>query len=153
MLKNGVPVANNATVKKFTTVPENVKQQSQKKRIDLELVHARFVRPSRALLAATNAEVWNHLTIRMSPDSDCISCRISTIKATARIKHQSIPVTKPGQVIYVDSLPPVSAESLPHKSNFPALLKLVDDFPDLPGSLESSVRFTVSHSTFEHLCY
>ncbi len=87
MLKNGMPVANNATVKKFTTVPEDAKQQSQKKRIDLELAHARFVRLSRALLAASNAEGWNDLTIRMSPDSDCISCRISTIKATARIKH------------------------------------------------------------------
>ena len=65
MLKNGMPVANNATVKQFS----------------------RFVRPSRALLAASSAEVWNDLTIRMSPDSDCISCRISTIKATARIKH------------------------------------------------------------------
>jgi hypothetical protein len=64
-------------------VPENVKQQSQKKRIDLELAHARFVRPSRALLSASSAEVWNDLTIRMSPDSDCISCRISTIKARA----------------------------------------------------------------------
>ncbi len=56
MLKNGMSVANNATVKKFTTVPEDVKQQSQKKRIDLELAHARFVRPSRALLAASSAE-------------------------------------------------------------------------------------------------
>ncbi len=34
MLKNGMPVDNNATVKKFTTVPEDVKQQSQKTRID-----------------------------------------------------------------------------------------------------------------------
>ena len=33
MLKNGTPVANNATVKQFSIVPENVKQQSQKKRI------------------------------------------------------------------------------------------------------------------------
>jgi hypothetical protein len=64
----------------------------------------------------------------MSPDSDCISCRISTIKATARIKHQSTPVTKPGQVIYVDILPRVSVESLTPKSNFPALLILVDAF-------------------------
>jgi hypothetical protein len=48
MLKNGMPVANNATVKNFTTVPEDVKQQSWKKRIDLELAYATFVRPSRA---------------------------------------------------------------------------------------------------------
>jgi hypothetical protein len=52
MLKNGMPVANNATVKNFTTVPEDVKHQSQKKRIDLDLANASFVRPSRALLAA-----------------------------------------------------------------------------------------------------
>ncbi len=45
MLKNGTPVANNATVKQFSTVPEDVKQQSLKKRIVLELAHARFVRP------------------------------------------------------------------------------------------------------------
>jgi hypothetical protein len=132
MLKNGMHVTNNATVKKFTTVPEDVKQQSQKKRIDLELAHARFVRPSRALLAASSAEVWNDLTIRMSPDSDCISCRISTIKATAMIKHQSTPINKPGQVTYVDILPPVSAESLTPKSNFPALLILVETFSRLP---------------------
>jgi hypothetical protein len=105
-----------------------VKQQSQKKRIDLELAQARFVRSSRALLAASSDKVWNDLTIRMSPDSDCISCRISTIKATARIKHQFTPVTKPGQVIYDDILPPVSAESLAPKSHFPALLILVDAF-------------------------
>jgi hypothetical protein len=37
----------------------DLKQQNHKKRIDLELAHARFVRPSRALLAASSAEVWN----------------------------------------------------------------------------------------------
>jgi hypothetical protein len=41
-------------VKKFTTVPEDVKQQSQKKRIDLELARTRLVRPIRALLAASS---------------------------------------------------------------------------------------------------
>jgi hypothetical protein len=89
MLKSSMPVTNNATVKQFTSIPEDVKQHSQKMRIDLVLAHARFVRPSRALLAASSAEVWNYLTIRMSPDSDCISCWISTIKATAKIKDQS----------------------------------------------------------------
>jgi hypothetical protein len=81
MLKNGMLVANNSTVKKFTTVLEHVKKQNQKKRIDLELAHARFVRPS-CLFAAFSAEIWNDLIIRMSPDFDCISCRISTITAT-----------------------------------------------------------------------
>jgi hypothetical protein len=115
MLQNGMPVANN----------EDVKQQRQKMRIDLELAHARFVRPSRAFLAASSAEVWHELTIRMSPDFDSICCRI---KPTARIKHQSTPVTKPGQVIYVDILPSVSAESITPKSHFRALLILVDAF-------------------------
>jgi hypothetical protein len=152
MLKNGMPVANNATVKIFTTVPEDMKQQSQKKRIDLELAHARFVRPSRTLLAASGAEVWNDLTIRMSPDSDSISCRISTIKATARIKHQSTPVTKPGQVIYVDILPLVSAENLTHKSHFPALLILADAFSRFTRIIgmhnKSSQSVIVALSTF-----
>jgi hypothetical protein len=125
MLKNGMPVTKNATVKQFSTVPEDVKQQSQKKRIDLELAHVRFDWLSRALLASSSAEIWNDFTIRMSPDSDCISCRIYTIKATARIKHQSTPVTKPGQVIYVDILPPVSSESLKTQESLSSLIDIV----------------------------
>ncbi len=42
VLKNGMPFANNATVKQLSTVPEEVKQQNQKKRIDLELAHAKL---------------------------------------------------------------------------------------------------------------
>jgi hypothetical protein len=72
----------------------NEQQKSHKKRIDLELAHARFIRPSRALLTVSSAEVWNDLSIRMSPDSDCISCRISTMKAIARIKHPFTPVAR-----------------------------------------------------------
>jgi hypothetical protein len=153
ILKNGMPVANNATVKKCTTttVPEDVKQQSQKKRIDLELAYARVIWPSRFLLAASNAEVWNDLTIRMSPDSDCISCIISTIKAT-EIKHQSTPVTKLGQVINVEILPTVSAERLNPKSHFLALLILVDAFSRLTRIIEmpnnSSLSVTAALSTF-----
>ncbi len=93
MLKNGMLIAKNATIKHTSTVPDNVKQQSLKKWFDLELAHARFVRPSRALFVASSSEDWNDLTIEMSLDSDCISCRISTIKATARIKYQSTPIT------------------------------------------------------------
>jgi hypothetical protein len=115
-----MPVANNATLKQSVSIPENEQQKSHKKRIDLELAYARFIRPSKALLPASSAEVWNDLSIRMSPDSDCISCRISTMKATARIKHPSTPVSKPGQVMYVDILPDVSDDSLTPKSYFPS---------------------------------
>jgi hypothetical protein len=156
MLKNGMPVADNATVKSFATVPDDVKQQSQKKRIDLELAHARFVRPSIALLAASSAELWNDLTIRISPESDCISCRIFTTKATAWIKHQSTPFTKPGQVIFVDILPPDSAESLTPKSHFSALLILADAFSrftriiGMPNKSSQSVTTVLSTFAAEH---
>ena len=73
-----------------------------KKRIDLELAHARFVRPSGLLLAASSTEAQNDLSFKMSHDVDCINCKISTIKATARIKHQSTPITKPRQVICME---------------------------------------------------
>jgi hypothetical protein len=92
----------------------------------------------------------------MSPDSDCISCRISTIKATARIKHQSTPLTKPGQVIYVDILPPVSAESLTPKSHFLALLILVDAFSrftriiGMPNKSSQSVIAALTTFAAEH---
>jgi hypothetical protein len=156
LLKNGIPIANNATVKKFTTVPEDVKQQSQKKGTDLELAHVRFVRQSRSLSAASSAEVWNDLTIRMSHLSDCISGRITTIKAIARIKHQSTPVAKSGQVIYVDFFPLVSAESLTPKSHFPALLILVDAFSrftriiGMPNKSSQSVIAAFSTFSTEH---
>lgn len=116
--KNGMPAVNNATLKESVSIPENEQQKCHKKRIDLELAHARFIRPSRALSAASSAEVRNDLSIRMSLFSDCISCRISPIKATVRIKYPSTPVTKPGQVIYVDILPAVSVDSLSPKSYF-----------------------------------
>ncbi len=126
MLKNGIPVANNVTVKQFTTVP------------------------------VSSAEVWNDFTVRMSPDYDGISCRISTIKATARIKHQPPPVTKAGKVIYVDILPPVSAESLTPKSHSPALLILVDAFSrstriiSMPNKSSQSVISMLSIFATEH---
>jgi hypothetical protein len=50
------------------------------------------------------------------------------MKATARIKHPSTPVNRPGQVIYVDILPAVSDDILTPKSYFPDLLILVDVF-------------------------
>jgi hypothetical protein len=83
----------------------------------------------------------------MSPDSDCISCRISTIKATARIKHQSTPVTKPGQVIYVDIIPPVSAESLTPKSHFPALLDAFSRFARIIGMPNNSSQSVIEALT------
>jgi len=143
MLRNGMPIANNATLKQSVSIPE-YEQQKHKKKIDLELAHARFIRPSRALLAASSAEVWNDLSIRMSPDSDCISCRISTMKATARIKHPSTPVSKPGQVIYLDILPAVSDDSLTPKSYFPDLLILVDAFSRFTRVIGMSNKSTKS---------
>ncbi len=86
-----------------------------------------------------------------------LSQPMSTIKATARIKHQSTPVTKSGQVIYssVDILPPVSAESLPPKSHFPALLILVDAFSrftiiGMPRKSSQSVIVALSNFAAEH---
>jgi transposase InsO family protein len=110
----------------------------------LELAHARFIRPSRALLAASSAEVWNDLSMTMGPDSDCISCKISTMKATARIKHPSTPVSKPGQVIYLDILPAVSDDSLTPKSYFPAFLILVDAFSRFTRVIGMSKKSTKS---------
>jgi hypothetical protein len=118
MLKNGMPVANNSTLKQSVSIPEKEQWRSHKKRIDLVLPHARFIRLSRALLAAYSAEVWSDSSIKMSPDSACISCRISTMKATAGIKHPSTPGSKPGQVINVDILPALSDDSLPPKTFF-----------------------------------
>ena len=93
----------------------------------------------------------------MSPDSDCIRCRISTMKATARIKHPSTPVSKPGQVIHVDILPAVSDDSLTPKSYFPALLLLVDAFSrfsrvsGMSNKSTKSVTAALSIFAAEHL--
>ena len=72
--QDGMPVASSAPLKQSVSISETEQQKSHKKRINLELAHARFIRPSRALLAASSAEVWNDLFIRMSPYSDYISC-------------------------------------------------------------------------------
>ncbi len=77
------------------------------------------------LVAASSAEVWNNTAIKMSHDFECVSCKIPTIKAIARIKH---PSTKPGQVFLMDILLSASDKRLIPKSNFFAIWTLADAF-------------------------
>ena len=69
-----------------TAVPQT-SHTSVKKHISIELLHNRFTHGKcRALLAASQSAVWADALVCMVPEKECESCKISTIRATARNK-------------------------------------------------------------------
>jgi hypothetical protein len=78
------------------------------------------------------------------------------LKRSDCIQNFYHPITQPGQIIYVDILPPVSAEIHIHKSHFPALLILGDAFSRftriirIPNKSSQSVTSALSTFAAEH---
>ena len=71
------------------------RDNSNKKRISLELLHHRLGhRKCRTILAAADGDVWRDTTVRMSPEQGCVTCGISTIRATARNNHAHTTASK-----------------------------------------------------------
>ena len=68
-------------------------------------MHNRLKKSSRALLAASECQVWADALIRMAPDKDCASCRISTIRASPRNFHETTKYKSPGDCVFSDVLP------------------------------------------------
>jgi hypothetical protein len=61
---------------------------ANKKRTGLELLHQPLGhRKCRALLAASKHGVWADTVIRMGPEEECVSCEISTARASKRNKE------------------------------------------------------------------
>jgi transposase InsO family protein len=102
---------------------------SNKKRTALELLHRRLGhRKCRALLAASEHEVWADTLVRMGPEQDCVSCNISTIRASARNKEPHTKGMYPGAYIFMDILHPVTKKGLTSDSTYAFYIILVDAY-------------------------
>jgi len=100
-----------------------------KKRASLELLHQRLGhRKCRALLAASEHGVWADTLVRMGPEEECISCAISTARATKRNKEPHTGGVYPGEYVFLDILHPTVPVGLTKESTFPFYLILVDAY-------------------------
>jgi hypothetical protein len=64
----------------------------------------------------------------MEPETDCITCQIATIRATARNKHPHTPGGHPGATVFMDILPCKSSPGLTPRTSHAYCLLLVDSF-------------------------
>jgi len=102
---------------------------ANKKRTGLELLHQRLGhRKCRALLAASEHGVWADTLVRMGPEEECVSCEISTARASKRNKEAHTGGTYAGEYIFLDILHPVVPVGLTRNSTFPFYLILVDAY-------------------------
>jgi hypothetical protein len=62
----------------------------------------------------------------MGPEQECVSCDISTLRATNRNKESHTGGTYAGEYVFMDMLHPIVAIGLTKGTTFPFYLILVD---------------------------
>jgi hypothetical protein len=101
-----------------------------KKRISLELLHTRLGhRKCRTLLAASEHNLWEDATVRMSPETGCLSCGISTIRSTARNKEPHTGARSPGEYVFRDIIHPTTVSGLTPNTSYAFYLLFTMDHP------------------------
>jgi transposase InsO family protein len=107
----------------------NHDHSANKRRTGLELLHQRLGhRKCRAILAASEHGVWADTMVRMGLENECLSCEISTARASSRNKEAHTGGNYPGEYVFLDILHPVVPVGLTKESTFPFSLILVDAY-------------------------
>jgi len=128
------PLASDATTVRTSTVPSlRHAKHNTKKHISLEIMHNRLKKSSRALLTASDCQVWADAVIRMAPDRDCANCRISTIRASPRNFHETTKYKSPGDCVFSDILPRPCSVGLTPATTPAFLIIFVDAYSRLPA--------------------
>jgi transposase InsO family protein len=120
-----------STETKAHAVPANRNHDhsANKTRTGLELLHQRLGhRKCRAILAASEHGVWADTMVCKGPEDECVSCEVSTARASNRNKEAHTGGNYPGEYIFLDILHPVVPVGLTKKSTFPFSLILVDAY-------------------------
>jgi transposase InsO family protein len=84
--------------------------------------------------------------VRMGPEEECISCEISTARATSRNKEAHTGANYPGEYVFMDILHPLVPVRLTKTSTFPFSLILVDGYSRyacIYGMLDKSSRCVI----------
>jgi transposase InsO family protein len=130
------PMAADVTVVPDTTpthaIPANHSHDhsANKKHTSLELLHQCLGhRKCRALLAASEHGVWADTMVRIGPEEECVSCEVSTARASNRNKEAHTCSHYAGEYTFLDILHPVVPVGLlTWYSTFPFYLILVDAY-------------------------
>jgi hypothetical protein len=124
-----------------------------KKRISLELLHNHLAhRKCRALLAASQNNVWFNAVIRMVPEKECESCKISTTRATARNKEPHAACASPGQIVYMDILCSQSPVGLTPATTHANYLLLVEAYSRFTYIYNAKYKLPRGNRHFLKLC-
>jgi transposase InsO family protein len=123
-------VMNNSTLN-YHEVPafRSSVSRSRQKRLPLELLHARLGhRKCRTLLSANEHQLWKDVSIRMSPETGCLSCGIATARSAARNTEHHSGASQPGEYIFLDIEHPITTADLTTASTYPFYLIVVDAY-------------------------
>ncbi len=129
---HGLPLATNVRVNaafNLTAATSRHNPRFSKHRVDLEDVARRLgLLRIHTIIAAADHGVGGYVSVRMQPFPECVSVRISTIRAKDRIKHHTTSYTYVGQQIFYDVLPKASNKGITPNSTFTAMVIMVDAF-------------------------
>jgi hypothetical protein len=107
----------------------NAVQRDHKKRINLELLHKRLGHCAiKTLLAASNDDLYNDVTIVHEPTGFCSGCQIGSIRTTQRGDHPVGPTTQSGLVWFLDIITNPAHEGLTRQSYSKYYLNMVDSY-------------------------
>jgi len=129
------PMAADVTVVSTETeahsVPANRNHHhsANKRRTGLELLHQRLGhRKCRTILAASKHGAWVDTMVHMGLENECVSCEVSTARASSRNKEVHTSGSYPGEYVFLETLHPVVPVGLTKESTFPFSLILVDAY-------------------------
>jgi len=87
----------------YHSIPTYRNKDQNKKRLPLELRHSRLGhRKCRTLLAASEHNLWEDTTIRMTGETGCLTCGIATIRSRTRNKEPHSGATRAGEYLFLD---------------------------------------------------
>jgi hypothetical protein len=155
--KNGRATASNLSVTNqineeadavYHKVPTYRNKDQDKKRLPLELLHLRLGHHKcRTLLAASEHQLWEDTTVRMTGETGCLSCDIATIRSRARNKEAHSGATHAGEYLFLDIQHPLLQTGLTISTSYPFYLFIVDAysrFSRLYGIPKKSVSAVMS---------
>jgi transposase InsO family protein len=113
----------------YHRIPTYRNKDQNWKRIPLELLHARLGhRKCRTLLAASEHNLWEDASIRMTGETGCLTCGIATIRSRARNKEAHSGATRAGEYLFLDIQHPIVASGLTISTSYAYYLFIVDAF-------------------------
>jgi len=136
--KNGRIMASNLSVTNspnedaypcYHRVPAYRNKDQDKKRLPLELLHLRLGhRKCRTLLAASEHQLWEDTTVRMTGETGCLTCDVATICSRARNKEAHSGATWAGEYLFLDIQHPLVQAGLTISTSYPFYVLIVDAY-------------------------